>query len=496
MISRTATWTSSFLVRLRTRRRIASVLLYGAVAALPYFASGILAILYTRAFSAEEYANYGIFAAVYAAIAIVLDLGLSSGLFRNYFGTGKSPITYFSAAITGTRLVMAAALPVMGILLYVFWDALGVRFSQKWAFIPALLAIAYLDRSEEVLATVCRALERHTDYAAGRLTHGVSLLIGGYIAVFVLKLGVMGALIAWFIAEAAALLVYEVLLRHSARLVLAQPDWGELRASLRFGLPLVPDRLAGWARLLATRPVLAHAVPATAVGIFSFASSLAAMPAVLASAIDFAITPIYYRRREDDDASVFNDKIRRFAAVYVASLTPIWVVMIAFNSDVIGLITRPEYAQASSLCSVLLCATFVRVQSMFLIRQVQFMRKTWVLPSVTIPAAVLAMLLTLVLAATYGVMAAAWVLVVIDLLIFCALALIVHYFEGVHYPFSASLVLMLIVFAVAAAIATGVVPTDAASFGYRLLFAALVGAFCTIIWIWPNRALIRQLAAR
>jgi len=347
-----------------------------------------------------------------------------------------------------------------------------------------------------VLATICRALERHADYAAGRLTHGIGLLLGGYIAVFVLKLGVMGALIAWFLAEFAALLVYEVLLRRGAQLVWAKPNWSELRESLRFGLPLVPDRLAAWARLLATRPLLAHVVPATAVGLFSFASSLAAVPALLASAIEFAITPIYYRRREDDDADVFNDKIRRFAAVYAACLTPIWVVMIAFNSDVIGLITRPEYAQSSALCSVLLCATFVRVQSMFMIRQVQFMRKTWVLPSVTIPAAVLATLLTLVLAAAYGVMAAAWVLVGIDLLIFCALALIVHHFEGLHYPFLASLVLMLIVFACAAAIATGVVSTDAATVGYRLLFAALTGAFCTIIWIWPNRALIRQLAAR
>ena len=496
MNSRTAIWTSSVLVHLRTRRRVASVLLYAAVAALPYLASGILAILYTRAFSAEEYANYGIFAAVYAAVAILLDLGLSSGLLRNYFGAGKSAVDYFSAAIAGTRLLMAAALPIMAVLLYVFWDALGVRFSQKWAFIPVLLAIAYMDRSEEVLATVCRALERHTFYAAGRLTHGIGLLVGGYVAVFVLRLGVMGALIAWFLAEAAALVVYELLLRRSAQLHWAQPDWRELRASLRFGLPLVPDRIAGWARLLATRPVLAHAVPAAAVGLFSFASSLASVPALLASAIDFAITPTYYRRREDDDAAVFNDKIRRFAAVYAAALTPIWVLMIAFNSEVIGLITRPEYAQASSLCSVLLCATFVRVQSLFLIRQVQFMRKTWALPSITIPAAVLAMLLTLMLTSTYGVMAAAWVLVAIDVLIFCALALIVHRFEGLHYPFLASLVLMLIVFASAAAITTGVMTTNAASVGYRLLLTVLTAAFCAIVWIWPNRALIQQLAAR
>src|SRR5579871_3168921 len=356
MTSRTGTWRSSFLLKLRSRRRIGSVLLYGGVTLLPQLASGSLAIVYTTAFSPEEYANYGIFAAVYAAIAIMLDLGLSSGILRNYYSAGKSARAYFSSAVTGTRFVMIAALPIMALILYFLWDGLGVRFSQKWAFIPALLAIAYVDRSEEVLATVCRALERHTDYALGRLTHGISLLIVGYIAVFKLRLGVMGALIAWFVAECLALAAYEILLRRGSGIAWARPNWAELRSSLRFGLPLVPDRLAGWARLLAIRPILAHAVPAAAVGLFSFASSLAAVPALLASAIDLALTPIYYRRREDDDAAIFNAKIRSFASVYAAGLAPLWVLMIAFNSDVIGLIAGPDYAPASALCSVLLCA--------------------------------------------------------------------------------------------------------------------------------------------
>jgi O-antigen/teichoic acid export membrane protein len=265
---------------------------------------------------------------------------------------------------------------------------------------------------------------------------------------------------------------------------------------VRFGLPLVPDRLAGWARLLAIRPVLAHAVPAAAVGLFSFASSLAAVPALLASAIDLALMPIYYRRREDDDADVFNAKIRRFASVYAAGLAPLWVLMIAFNADVIGLIAGADYAQASALCSVLLCATFVRIQSLFLIRQLQFIRKTWVLPAITIPGAVLAMPLTLVLAGTYGVIAAAWILVGMDLVIFLTLALIVHRFEGLHYPFLTSVVLIAVVFACAASIVTGIIgPPNWASIGYRLLFVGATAAFCTVFWIWPNRILIQQLAA-
>src|SRR4029079_4096075 len=149
-----------------------------------------------------------------------------------------------------------------------------------------------------------------------------------------------------------------------------------LRESLRFGLPLVPDRLAGWARLLAGRAVLADAVPAASVGLFSFASPLAAVPTLLSSGIELALGPIYYRRREDSDAEIFNAKLRNFVSVYLAGLVPIWVLMIVFCSDVIRLVAGADYSQAGPICSILLCATFVRIQQLFLIRQIQFMRKT------------------------------------------------------------------------------------------------------------------------
>lgn len=470
------------------------MLLYALMTLLPQLASGSLAILYTAAFSTEEYANYGIFAAVYAFIAIVLDLGLPSGFLRDYYASRKPAEGYFPSAITGARLVMLAVVPFCAITLYVFWDAIGVRFSQKLAFIPVLLAIAYVDRSEEVLATTCRALERPSYYAAGRLVHGFALIVAGYLMVFVLKFGVMGALLALFAAECLALVTYEILLRRQFARMSAKPDWSQLRESLRFGLPLVPDRLAGWTRLLATRPVLAHAVPAASVGLFSFASSLAAVPSLLSSGMELALGPIYYRRREDSDAEIFNAKLRRFATVYLAGLLPVWLLMIAFCTDAIRFVAGESYAQAGSICSVLLCATFVRTQQLFLIRQIQFVRKTWVLPAITIPSGLAALLLTFILAKGYGTVAAAWVLLGTDMTIFVILAWAVHRLDGLNYPLPTALIFILLISALAAGVASGAMALSTwTSVGYRLIFIATTGFACAAIWIWPNRLLIHQL---
>jgi hypothetical protein len=47
----------------------------------------------------------------------------------------------------------------------------------------------------------------------------------------------------------------------------------QLRACLAFGLPINPNRIASWLRQPALRPLLAHIVPMSAVGLFSWKST-------------------------------------------------------------------------------------------------------------------------------------------------------------------------------------------------------------------------------
>lgn len=486
---------STFLFQLQSRRHVSAVLLYGLMTLLPQLASGALAILYTRAFSSEEYANYGIFAAIYAFIAMMMDLGISAGMLRNFFSGRDSGRDFFASAIGSARLAMLAIVPLLGLALFFVWNAIGVRFSQKWAFIPVLLLIAYVDRSEEVLATVCRALERPLYYALGRVVHGLALIITGYSMVFTFRLGVMGSLLALLVAETAALIVYRIVLRRKLAISPGEPDWHALRESMRFGLPLVPNRLAGWARLLAIRPMLAHVLSAGSVGVFSFASSMAAVPTLLSSGIELALGPIYYRRREDGAAD-FNAKLRSFAAIYAGTLLPIWTLMILFCPDAVRVIAGRDYVQAGPICSVLLCATFVRMQLLFVTGQLQFLRKTWVLPAVTIPTGLIGLIATFTLVSFYGVMAAAWGVLGMDLTIFLILAWVVHRLEGLNYPILLCLIVVTAITLLALVVTSHDLLPLWTSVRDRMFVVASAAAFCAAIWIWPNRALIQELVSR
>src|ERR1700680_3058349 len=198
---------------MRGRKRVVSVVLYGSVNVLPKLTSGLLAVLYTRRFANEEYGNYGIFAAVIYLLATGVDFGLASATLRNFYADKNRSLAYLSSAIHGARLITLCALPVFGVILYVFWDQLGVRFTQAWLFVPALLLIAYLGRAADMLATICRAIERPDYFAAGQIVQALFLTIFGVGLVFILRLGIGGALLAMLIGQAAALLTYELLLR-------------------------------------------------------------------------------------------------------------------------------------------------------------------------------------------------------------------------------------------------------------------------------------------
>src|SRR5215469_6853858 len=158
-------WSAS----LRGRKRVLTVALYGFVNVLPKFTSGVLGLLYAREFATGEYANYAIFASIIYLLATMIDFGFASATLRNFYAEKNRSSAYIAAAVRGARLIALAALPFFGALLYVFWDQLGVRFTQVWLFAPALLLIAYLGRASDMLATICRAIDRPGYFAVGQV---------------------------------------------------------------------------------------------------------------------------------------------------------------------------------------------------------------------------------------------------------------------------------------------------------------------------------------
>ena len=87
---------------MRGRKRVVSVVLYSFVNVLPKLASGLLAVLYTKRFTTEEYGDYGILAAVIYLIATVIDCGFASAALRIFYADQNRSRAYYSRSETGS----------------------------------------------------------------------------------------------------------------------------------------------------------------------------------------------------------------------------------------------------------------------------------------------------------------------------------------------------------------------------------------------------------
>jgi O-antigen/teichoic acid export membrane protein len=475
--------------------RLVTVAIYAVVSAWPQLSIGALAVLYARSFSLKEYGAYGVLSAVVTLLGMVADLGFSQAILRNYYDRyqhGPSARTYLGSMILGSSLFSLALSPVMGGMLYLTMGLLGVGDLQ-WPLICVIALIPFFDRTSDLLGTVCQAMERPDLYAIGRAVQALMSLVAGYILVFSLHGGVLGAFAAIAIAKAASAVIYQYIAVKKLQVTLRKPDWVGVFASLGFGLPILVNRSATWARRLALRPLLTHVVPISAVGAFSFAAALAELPGLLGSGIDLAFGPVYYRGRVGGDVA-FRHKAQVFAILFAAGSFPIWSGFILFSREIIRLSAGPRYEGATAVCAFLMCATFVRVQSPFLVRQIGYLRRTWLLPVLTIPCGVLSIAATVLFGHAAGILVAGISILAAETVLLTSLAAAVGHFERLDYPLLTALMLTAVLTVQAAWVGIGEpVPPHWSVEASKAAILIIDLAAAAIIWGLPNREFLRRL---
>ena len=482
---------------LQPRGRVVAVILYAAANVQPRLTSAILVMIYARVFSLSEFGVYGVLVSLTVILGIVADLGLPSAILRNYYDRHddpKSAATYLSSVLRGSRVLALCMIPAIGLALYLMWDLAGIGRALIWYFLPILLGVSYFDRSSEILAAICRAIERPDFHAIGRTMQGLASIAAGVVLVVVFDGGVVGAMVGLLVSRSVASVAYLFLLSKTIAFGSKGAGWAELRGCLAFGLPLVPNQIAAWLRQPALRPLLAHIVSLSQVGLFSLASSVASLPLILSSAVDFALSPVYFRRRVSMTPD-FRAKIVTFAEIQLAVLFPVWMFAILFCSNIVHAFASGRFHEAVPTCAALFCAAFARFQHPFFIRQIEFLRNTWVMPLVTGSGTALAIVLTLTLAGQYGIIASAWAVTLSDAAILFGLAWAVGRRENVDYPMGMSF-LLLVILAIAAIwsgmgepfplIAVPRLAAKIAIFGFSVLASGT-------IWIWPRREFIERL---
>ena len=388
----------------------------------------ILLPVYLRFLTPEDYGILAIASIVSSVVAILLGMGLQSGVIRHYYDSIDEPeeVRKYLATVV---LFFVAVGTVVTSMLSVFGRPLFDLALSEVAFYPYLvlaLWIGFFAAMGNILLSVYRAREQAAAYVAiqiGKLILGLVLII---FFVVVLHHGALGKLQGGFLAGLAFFLLFAILtLRETgARLQFSK---SKLVYGLRFGLPLVPHRLFGFVLAAADRILLERLMSLSEVGLYTLGYQIGMVMSLVISAINYAWTPIFYDTAKNDPNA--KSILSRIFTLYTVVVSTLAVGVILFSREAILIVAAKPFHEAYLVVPAVAVGYLFQGLYFMSIAPIFYKKKTYVMPFLTGIAAATNIGLNLLWIPRFGMMGAAYA----TLVSFALLFVLTHYFAQRYY---------------------------------------------------------------
>lgn len=294
---------------------VRSGIIYGVANVLSAGVPFLLLPVLTRALTPAQYGEVVSFYMLVAICTSVAGLGLHGAVGVRWLDSSKGdPSRYTGSAVLLVLVTTAIAAAASAML--------APRFGIELA--PGVCALAGVVAGSTTLQgmrfAVWQSCERPLPAVTLQVSSAVLNVSLSLIAVLALTLGglgrILGGGVAGLIVAGTSVLL---LLREGAA---TRGSTTDVRALLRFGLPLAPHALAGALLANADRFAIAAQLGAGALGIYGAASQIGMVMGVIADASIKAYTPTMYRMMSRSTA---RSRLRLVAIAYMS--VPFWVLL-------------------------------------------------------------------------------------------------------------------------------------------------------------------------
>jgi O-antigen/teichoic acid export membrane protein len=382
---------------------------YGLANLLVQAGSFILVPIYTRCLTPADYGVLEVVSRLAETVGTCLLFGgFRQALLTFYQQAGQdaerrriisSTLALFGCTCLGGVLVLGLAGPLSGWLSTVVRD--GTPAVSAGLVRLAILGIL-LEPLTQIPLTLIQARLESATYVAltvSQFVVRVTLLI---VVVRLLNGGVAGALAAT--ALTAACYGVGLSARELARSA-AWPDGAQVRALLRFALPLMPGGLCFFLLHHGDRFFLLRYCPADEVGTYALGYKLALGVGM------FSLNPLYmvwsahmYEvARSPDAPQVFGRAFTRILAVYLFACLGVCL----FEDEVVAVLGGAPYARAAQVVAPVLLACFCQAAASLMDAGLYVRRRTGLKLGITLSATAVMLLLYALLIPRYGGMGAA-----------------------------------------------------------------------------------------
>lgn len=329
---------------------------YAAAAALNRAAAFLIIPIHTRYLPEGDYGVIGVITVVSEVVGALFGLKLGASMSRLYFDYEDAEER--NAVVTSAILATAVMVGVVMMPLTLFAEPLAKLILD----VDGLGGILVLGAAGLLLNSVYNL---GLQYFLIRQQSGLFLIAGTarsilYIAstilfVAVLRMGLRGAVIGIFVANAAAAagvvipLLWKLRLRYS---------WDKIRATVRFGAPLIPGQVAEIGASFMERYLLVHMASLAAAGVYFLAIRMAS---VINAMVIGPFNRIYVVRRFEALGTVKEDaESSRVFTYFFLLVTWAALALAVLAREVVAIAAHGKYAGAVQIIP-LACLTQVLV---------------------------------------------------------------------------------------------------------------------------------------
>jgi O-antigen/teichoic acid export membrane protein len=381
-------------------------------------------------------AQLGLFTVIQAFAAIpqiVAAGGLPTGLFRqicdyapraDLVSVDRALTTAFLGAI-GLSIVTAFVTVLLG------WSALLFGFPEEWfdySLFAAVLAVVAIPRLlwESALRAEGRAR------LAGVYASVLSVLSLGstFVVLILFDAGVLALLIGSVVVNALTSALAIPRLLHAV--VHVGFSIGELRAMLRFGLPIVPTALINWAIDFSDRLFLAGLAGLGAAGVYGLSGRIARiLQAVVFAGLQTAWDPWAFTNHEQPGSERLYGRLTTYLALVALAGVVSVAAAVAPLLEILGI--ADTYGGADSLVFFLGLAAWLGLMRHIALVPTGIQRRTALTLVVWVPLGLASVALNVLLIPRFGVHGAASAAVLTQLFGLCAAAVLARRLWVIEY---------------------------------------------------------------
>lgn len=377
--------------------------LYTFVMVLQKAMSFFLLPLYTRYLIPEDYGVVAVVTSIIGILTILFTLALNGAANRYYFvyKDDESRLKQFWGSLFWLTILNSF---ILGFVFFIFRKVLLQPFTSGIAFNPYLfigLISVTLNPAFLFYQSCVQATQNGKKFALNNFLFFLSSLFLTIFFVVFLKMGAVGVLLAQAITNVVFFIVTFIAFVPKIAFSIKKDD---VRVGLKYSLPLIPHSLFGWTYSTIDRLLINKLRTTSEVGLYNVGAQFGLLLSVFTDSINKAYAPWFFENVEKGELG--KERIVSVSSLLIGFYSFLGLGLSFFAPELVVLMTKSNFHQAW------LTVPFIAFGCVFggiyyVVCNSLFIKKTYLVPMVTVFSAVVSIVMNLLLIPKWGMLGAA-----------------------------------------------------------------------------------------